>query len=48
MALFGEIVSFTILKRLGEGWEEWYKTLEPLVFLEDKLYGVVEARRIDA
>ncbi len=48
MALFGEIVSFTMLEELGHGWEEWYRQLGPFLFLEDKLYGVVKAQRVEA
>ena len=47
MALFGEIVSFTMLGELGQGWEEWYTQLGHFLFLEDKLYGVVRPQRVE-
>ena len=44
--LLGRIVSFTRDADLGENWEEWYSRLGLFVYLEERLYGVVEARSL--
>ncbi len=46
VALFGEIVSYTRDEDIGDSWEEWYENLGPMVYLEDRLYGVVKARSL--
>ncbi len=46
VALFGRIVSYTRDSDLGEGWEEWYRLIGLFVYLEEGLYGAVEARRV--
>jgi flavin reductase (DIM6/NTAB) family NADH-FMN oxidoreductase RutF len=46
VALFGEIISFTRDADLGATWEDWYSRLGLIVYLEEGLYGVIEARSL--
>lgn len=46
VAIFGRIVSYTRDADLGETWEDWYRCLGLFVYLENKLYGAVEARSL--
>jgi len=46
VALFGRILSFSRDEDLGDGWWDWYRRLGLMVYLEEGVHGIVEARRL--